>query len=232
VFVPDEEEFFIVKMGNPVVANKQISPYIFRVMRYIATRAIIWSLVFGVGLHAGHAQKREDCRLNTEELQPVIQRFNPFFAHHRWDAERHTEIARLSNEKVLVISQHGCKRHHTVFTLFIQPSAVTPTLDFWLSEVKSLMYKVYYGQEELYAGYKGPFEEMFEEKLERFGLDNSFNFPVGTRNFVCNVYNHPNKGAQIRIEMVAYIFAEKVVKMRPKGIPPEQDDGWKGGRHR
>lgn len=178
-------------------------------------------------LGTARAQER-DCRLDLSSLGPIIQRFNPFFAQHSWDPDRLMEQARLSADRLLTITQRGCIRHHTTFTLLIRPEEVELSQEFWLQEVKAMMYKVHHGKEEVYAIYGPQFEELFEEKLARHRLGSSFNFPIGTRNFVCSINYHPLKGGQVTLEVVEYIFNEKVVKLQPKGISRKEDDGWKG----
>ena len=174
-----------------------------------------------------YGQKSSDCRVKTEDLKPLIQRFNPFFANHKWNNATRMEVASLGEHRLLMIRQDGCKRYHTTFTLVIDQSQVKRENSFWIDEVKSMMHKVFFEQETSYQEYGKPFEALFEEKFIRSGFNSAFNFPVGTRNFICNVNYHPEKEGRIHIEVVEYIFSEKVTKKRPQGIPREKDDGWK-----
>ena len=171
-----------------------------------------------------------DCRLKLEALQPVIQRFNPFFADHKWDPETRLEMARMGGNHLLLITQDGCLRHHTQFTLIIDPQAVENRQQFWIEEVQSLFYKAYFGQA-IYREFAGPFGEAFEEKLALYGVNRRFNFPIGTRNFLCEIKYDPVKGARITIEMVTFIFLEKIEVQR-SGIPASRMmAGW-GASHK
>jgi hypothetical protein len=166
---------------------------------------------------------QNDCRLQPSDFQPMIARFNPFFSDHRWEDYKKMETARLDKDRLLVISQTGCKRHHTSFVMIISPRAVTHTDDFWIDEAKSLMNAVFF-QNPTYSIFKKEFEEAFEEKFRIYGINSNFNFPVGTRNFICEVKYDPIRGANLRIELVQFIFQESIQKKT--GIPHEQDDGW------
>jgi hypothetical protein len=170
-----------------------------------------------------------DCRLNLEKLEPIIQRFNPFFADHKWDPATRLEMARMSDDRLLLITQDGCLRHHTQFTLIVDPEVIENRQQFWIDEVQSLLYKVYFGQA-IYREFAGPFDEGFEEKLATYGVNRRFNFPIGTRNFLCEIKYDPSKGARITIEMITFIFLEKI-ELQRTGIPRDQDDGWLGAEH-
>lgn len=39
-----------------------------------------------LGIYEPVMGQKEDCRLKLEDLKPVIQRLNPFFANHTWDS--------------------------------------------------------------------------------------------------------------------------------------------------
>lgn len=166
-----------------------------------------------------------DCRLKVEDLAPIIQRYNPFFTNHTWDASGQIEMARMGEGRILMIAQDGCKRHHTTFTLFLDPSSMPNDLNSWVEEVKSLFFKIYWENAD-YQIFGAGFEEGFDEKVRMYGLNNQFNFPLATRNFICTIASQQGKGSQIRIEMVEFIFKEKVIKKK-EGIPHEEDDGWK-----
>ncbi|GAB4403908.1 MAG: hypothetical protein OHK0039_03660 [Bacteroidia bacterium] len=188
----------------------------------IATLILLLMGACVVGLHA---QTETDCRLRPEDLRPLIVRFNPYFSDHEWDAESQMELARMGRDRLLVIAQEGCKRHHTTFTLVMDPSAARPEPVFWLEEVKALLHKVYWEQP-VYEEFGKEFEKAFEEKFRLYGLGRAFNFPIGTRNFICEVRYDPHKGGRISIEMVSFIFLEKVQERRAGG--PDEDDGWLG----
>lgn len=167
-----------------------------------------------------------DCRLKLEDLKPIIQRFNPFFANHKWNQDARLEMARMSNEQLILITQDGCKRHHVNFTMIIDPKIVVNNNDFWIESTVSMLYKAYYNQPE-YETFAKEFLKEFSEKFKMYGLNNQFNFPIGTRNFICELRYNPQKGGRINVEMVQFIFKEKL-ELKRKGIPLEEDDGWLG----
>ncbi|MEL6850204.1 MAG: hypothetical protein AAFP92_16900 [Bacteroidota bacterium] len=168
--------------------------------------------------------QEEDCRLKKETLKPLIQRFNPYFAHHKWNPKNRLEMARIGSDRVVIITQDGCKRHYTKFNLLLDPEAIVGTDSFWIAEVKSFMHKIYFGTQ-AYEPFQHAFEAAFIEKFRMHGINRRFNFPLGTRNFICEVRSDPTKGGRIIIEMVTFIFREKV-QTRRTGIAQEQDDGW------
>ena len=167
-----------------------------------------------------------DCRLVLDSLQPVIVRFNPYFANHQWSQENRMELARMGTERLLMITQDGCKRHHTVLTLVLDPSAARPEAAFWQEETLGLMDKVFY-QNPAYQEFRQPFEEAFVEKYALYGTGRRFNFPVGTRNFICELLYQPGQGGRITVEMVEYIFKDEATQ-RQAPQPDEHDDGWLG----
>ncbi|MEM7655646.1 MAG: hypothetical protein AAF399_05915 [Bacteroidota bacterium] len=175
------------------------------------------------------AQNQANCRLKKADLRPIIARFNPFFADHTWDQENQMEMARLGEGRLLLITQDGCKRHHITFTLILDPSEVDQvSRDFWIQEVKALMHKVYWEQTG-YEAFGEDFETAFVQKFQMYGVNRRFNFPVGTRNYICELLYDPTRGARINLEMVSFLFKEKIQERR-RGIPEDQDDGWLGTR--
>ncbi|MEL6592605.1 MAG: hypothetical protein AAFQ68_21080 [Bacteroidota bacterium] len=172
----------------------------------------------------GILAQQEDCRLDLNNLKPLIERNNPFFSDHKWNSKSRIEMARIDNDRLLVITQDGCLRHHIRFGLLIDARAVRDEVDFWTEEAASMFHKVYFEQEAYYSFAEG-FEKGFREKVDEFGVNQAFNFPVGGRTFICQVVNDPVRGARVTIEMVNFVFKESV-QARRSGIPDEQDDGW------
>lgn len=172
---------------------------------------------------------QEECRLKTEDLRPIILRFNPFFANHQWDAEAQLEMAQMSDTHLLAITQDGCKRHHVRFDLIVAPEASRNSYEFWVSEVEGLMEKVYWERNE-YQEFKEEFETIFDEKLHYYGYNHTFNFPVNSRNFICSVYYDATRGARISIEVVTFIFKEDIQRPSNQRHEDDQDDGWLGIR--
>jgi hypothetical protein len=171
-----------------------------------------------------------DCRLDPNTLEPLVLRFNPYFADHKWDQTAQMEMGRLDAHRLLVITQEGCKRHHTKFTLMVDPEVAKNYYPFWVEEITSMMEKVYWERAE-YERFRVEFEQVFEEKFLYHGFNTPFNFPIGSRNFICSVYFHPERGGRISIEMVRFIFKEEI-ESRSRQIAPEEDDGWLGHEER
>lgn len=158
-------------------------------------------------------------------IKPIIKRFNPYFSNHLYKSYQYTELARLGKHRLLVLKQSGCKRHHINFNLLIDSEIVENDPGFWIAEAKSLLYKVFF-EDPSYTRLGPEFDRLFEEKFKLNGMRRKFNFPIGTRNFICQVINDSEKGGQIAIEMVSYIFRE-TIEVKRKGISLKEDDGWK-----
>lgn len=169
--------------------------------------------------------KPEDCRVKNEDLKPIIARFNPFFSDHQWLDIMKQETARMDKYRLLMIGQEGCVRHHNYFSLFVAREAITKSDSFWIDEAVNMFRAVYYGKKE-YRAFQKEFEETFAEKFLVYGVNKEFNFPVGTRNFLCEIEipSDKTKDASVRINMVEFIFEEKVVEARSSNA---KDDGWK-----
>ncbi|MEM7367290.1 MAG: hypothetical protein AAF587_01745 [Bacteroidota bacterium] len=191
---------------------------------------IFFSFLFPLLSGSALGQEKTDCRLNPENLKPIIARFNPFFADHTWDHKNQMEMGRLGRGRLLVITQDGCKRHHTNFTLILDVIEIRMEQEFWINEVKSLFHKVYWEQND-YEAFGKDFERLFEQKFRMYGLNRRFNFPIGTRNFICELLFDPKRGARINVEMVSFIFKETILERRV-GIPEEDDDGWLGNKEK
>lgn len=166
---------------------------------------------------------QEDCRVQKEDLKPIIATYNPFFTDHHWDDFKKWEKAQLGPGRRLVISQNGCKRHHINILLLIKPEEINPNIPFWIEETQALMHAIFF-EDPAYALYREEFNQAIADKLRIYGTNRKFNFPLGSRNFVCEVVTEPGRGANLNIELVQYVFAEKI---KQKGIPRAQDDGWR-----
>lgn len=168
---------------------------------------------------------KEDCRVKESDLQPIINRFNPFFTDHQWLDMMKQETARMDKYRLVLIGQEGCVRHHNHFSLFVAREAITKADSFWIEETVNLFRAVYYGKKE-YRAFQKEFEETFAEKFLVYGVNKEFNFPVGTRNFICEIEipADKSKDASVRINMVEFVFEEKVVEARRNNA---KDDGWK-----
>ena len=167
-----------------------------------------------------------DCRLKLEDLEPIITRFNPYFSNHQWSLDSRMELARMGSDRLLMITQDGCKRHHVVMTLVLDNAVVEDSPEFWLEETTLLMRKVYHEHGE-YLEFGSKFEEIFTEKFLIYGTGRRFNFPIGTRNFICEIIFRPGEGARVMIEQVEYIFKDEE-NDASRANPAEEDDGWLG----
>lgn len=165
--------------------------------------------------------------MQASEFKPVISTFNPFFSEHHWDDAQKTERAHIGAHRILLISQAGCKRHHTVLLQVMSPGCIVPNDSFWINEACGLLYAVYHDQA-VYRLFRGDFEREFRQKIAEYGVNQAFNFPIGTRNFVCEIKYDPQRGANLRIELVQYVFEEKLYA--PPQNNPVHDDGWLGRR--
>ncbi|MCB9231648.1 MAG: hypothetical protein H6581_08295 [Bacteroidia bacterium] len=161
------------------------------------------------------------CRLNYEDLKPIISRYNPFFTDHSWDDNEKVEAARLDPWRLLIVRQKGCLRHHVLFTMMIDKEDIYPSNRFWVNETLVMMKRIYFDDAE-YLTWKRQFEVEFIKQFLLNGPNVLFNFPVGERTFICKV-EVGDWGAKIRMEVVKFIIVEKI--KRP-GIAREADDGW------
>lgn len=170
---------------------------------------------------AGNAQ----CRLPEESLTPIISKFNPFFTDHVWENDSKTETARMDPDRMVIIRQKSCLRHHVLFTLIIEKAAVEDNDRFWITEALVLLKRAYFDQPE-YLEYKTDFEKAFVRQFQANGVNTNFTFPVNDRTFICRIESE-DWGAKIKVESVKFVLTEKV---RQPGIAREEDDGWYSGR--
>ncbi|MDX2283086.1 MAG: hypothetical protein NW241_02950 [Bacteroidia bacterium] len=167
-----------------------------------------------------------ECRIRAEDLQPVIRRFNPYFSSHTWDSAAHLEVAPMGPGMTLSIAQHGCTRHHTIFTLLLEPALVTPADSFWVRQFHRILRRALWQHPE-YPAFQHEVESLIADRFPLAGVNTSFNFPAGILNFICEVRYEPQRPASVRIEMIRFLFREKIEAQPLPGIPDAQDDGWK-----
>lgn len=167
------------------------------------------------------------CRLKQSDIDPVIERFNPFFTDHTWEDETKTETARLDPYRLVIIKQKACLRHHVLFSLMMEKSAVSNSERFWITEMLVMLKRVYFNDTE-YLGYKKKFEQEFVRQFLSNGLNRTFTFPVEDRTFICRIENG-DWGAKIKMESVKFLLKERV---KQPGIAREKDDGWFKGERR
>ncbi len=183
-------------------------------------------ILFIIGFFLGFELygQSEDCKVKESDFKPIIPRFNPFFTDHKWLDFTKQETARMDKNRILIITQDGCKRHHKTFTLYFKNGIAENTENFWIREAVSLFRCVYF-QDKTFRSFQKEFEDLFEEKFIESGINQEFNFPVSTRNFICEV-EYPLDGSRdpvLRINMVEFVFEEKVVELRKSNA---KDDGW------
>ena len=183
-----------------------------------------WSVWFLLSCWIVWGQPSEDCKVTPADFHPIIQRFNPFFTDHKWLGFTKQETARMDKNRILIISQDGCKRHHKTFTLYLKNGIAVNADSFWIKETINVFRCVYY-QDKGFRSIQKEFEEEFEEKFKQTGVNKEFDFPVGTRNFICEVEVPPDAARDplIRVNMVEFVFEEKVIEMRKSNAG---DDGW------
>ena len=189
-----------------------------RVLRYAMMVLLFY------GMPVSQAQNK-DCRLKPEMIQALIEPYNPFFTHHEWDPYQKTERARMGHCRAIMISQHGCKRHHKVYVMGFKPSCIIANDSFWLAEMRTFMYAIHHEQPD-YSLWGPDFERLFAKHFAIHGVGRTFDFPLNSTSFICTVIYEPFRGANIRIEKVDYIYLEKV-RVTPL-TPRDRDDGWYG----
>lgn len=165
---------------------------------------------------------QEPCRIDESSLTPIVDRFNPFFTDHSWDNDEKVETARMDPNRLLIIRQKACTRHHVLLSLVIDPSVVEQGEKFWVTEVFVMFKRVYFNTTD-YLAYKKKFEKEFIAYFQENGLNHSFTFPVDDRTFICKI-EQGEWGGKIVVEMVRYVLGSKV---KMPGIPREKDDGWR-----
>lgn len=166
------------------------------------------------------------CRMTRAQLRPIIDRYNPFFTDHSWEDDIKTETARLDPLRLIVIRQKACLRHHVLFSMHIEASAIQETDRFWITEALVMMKRVYFN-DPVYIEYKKKFEKEYIRQFLAAGLNKSFTFPIDDRTFICRI-ERGDWGAKVRIESVRFILRENV---KQPGISRDKDDGWFDGKN-
>lgn len=187
-------------------------------------RALMTIMFAGLLLLSGSLSAQ--CRMDPDDLVPVIDRHNPFFTEHTWDRVSKTETARMDPMRLLVMKQKACLRHHVLFTMIIEADAIHNEDRFWISEMLVMLKRVYFN-DPTYPTYKTRFEREFVRQFTSNGLNKTFTFPVDDRTFICRL-EYGNWGAKIKLESIKYLLEEKV---KMPGISRDQDDGWFRGKN-
>ena len=151
----------------------------------------------------------ENCRFDPETVEPLVLEKNPYVSGHEWESDIRMEFGQLDSARVFLITQDGCQRHHTRFSMLINPLLVEGDFEFWVEEVERMILSIYFGRKD-YDRIALAFLDKFEEYFAQYGLNRPFNFPLGTLNFICEVQYSPQQKASIEIEMIEYLFKEKM----------------------
>jgi len=163
-----------------------------------------------------------DCKMKFSELQPIIERHNPFFADHSWNNDIKLETAIPGPGKKLTIEQEACIRHHIYVKLSFESYLVAKAdTVFWITETLNLMNKLFFNQPD-YQSFRKEFEYQLMESVHEAGPYVTSSFPVVERTFIFNV-DKGDWGAKINLEIVRYLFQDKI---RKPGINPKDDDGY------
>ena len=194
-------------------------------MSHIFRMIALLVLLLPASLGSQAFAQRSDCRIKAKDLQPIIDRYNPFFTDKSWDNASKTETGRLDPMRLLIIRQKGCLRHHIMYVLHIEPSEVEDNDRFWITELLVMLKRVHFNDPR-YIEYKKDFEKEYIRQFLANGLNSTFNFPLNDRTFICRV-EKGDWGAKIKLEAVRFVFKENI---KQPGIAREKDDGWfKGG---
>ena len=167
------------------------------------------------------AQTGKDCRIQTQDLKPVVAALNPFVAEHFWDNESKTEFVKLSAERSAILQQKGCLRHHIDIQVIITAAGLRNEPDFLVTELDQAMTVLFYESPD-YQYFRTEFRKLLKEKFYQVGLRNQFNFIISERTFLVT-FDLGEWGAKINCEVVRFIPSETIV--RP-GIEDHLDDGW------
>lgn len=197
--------------------------------RGLAVVVLLLLLLFfaGKGALLGQVQvggeRDEECRLKREDIQPMIQRDNPFFYDVRWDPDKKKESARMSEHRTVFIRQHGCLRHHRELTFIADPKVAEPeNLGFYAVELFNMMNRIFYNDLN-YWRYKLQFEQLFLERFPQYGLNETFDFQVAEYTFICEMEYVENIGATIHLDIINLVNKHKI---RYPGVPRYEDDGF------
>ncbi len=171
-------------------------------------------------------EELQDCRIQLEDLRPVLADDNPFIRAHRWDAAKLTERAETGPGRELVIEQFGCLRYHQKLTLNVERSSlrgeINPSL--FLHELLEVLRIVNYGNEE-YRTYRNQLEALLIEKLKTLPYKTRINFPLSEFNIFLEI-DANEKRLTTQMEFVRFVHTEKV---NLPGIKEHLDDGYHEG---
>ena len=69
------------------------------------------------------------------------------------------------------------------------------------------------------------FFKTFGNHLAMYGVNKPFNFPIGSRNFFCEIEESVLEESKIKIEVLEHVFLESFQGAKPIS-PSPLDDGW------
>ena len=204
-------------------------------MRELATLYVVLFSCLLPGLLCGQGKVKvfyertedlQDCRIQLEDLRPVLADDNPFIRAHRWDGLKRIERAETGPGRELTIEQFGCLRYHQKLTLNVDRGSLRGEVNssLFLHELLDALRIVHYGNEE-YRAYRSQLESLLIEKLKTLPYKTRINFPLSEFNIFLEI-DANDKRLHIQIEFVRFIHTEKV---NVPGIKEHLDDGYHEG---
>jgi len=170
----------------------------------------------------------QNCRVQIEDLKPVLAYDSPWIRNHKWDAVKLIESAELSEGRTLTLEPFGCLRYHLKLTLSLAPSVLenrTIGPGLYLQEILNMLRIVYYENEE-YALYQDALEKKLIEVLKTLPNKKQVNFPLNEFNIFVEIDHTNAKGSVVQLEFVRFVHDEVI---RLPGIKEHLDDGYYQG---
>lgn len=169
------------------------------------------------------AAPQHDCRMDAAALRPVVAYGNPFATRHTWDDALKHETLQLDSNRLVVIEQRACLRHHIDLTLVVAPPAARINEpEFFLDELLQCLDKVFYNDPDYYH-YRTDMRTQLTDLYRRLGPRGRINFPVADRTFIA-AFEQGGAGAVARLEIVTLLHTHQI---KLPGIAEKDDDGWR-----
>jgi len=169
-------------------------------------------------------ESESNCKVDASYMKPIIQRFNPFFIEHYFDDITKNETAKISDNKIIIIDQRACIRHHIAIQCIISPDEIKINRNNYkilINEWFSLLNKIFY-QDYDYLKFKTEFESLLSKKVEENQEGKAFSFPIHDRTFIAQM-DYGEWGSKLQLEIVKYIYTENINK---PGVAEYTDDGY------
>lgn len=167
-------------------------------------------------------EEMQNCRVQLEDLKPVLAYDNPFIRNHRWDEVKIIERAELGPGRELTIEQFGCLRYHQKLTLDVKRSELKgePNPSLFLHETLEMLRVVHWDNEE-YRHYRKALEQKLIEQLATLACKKRINFPLHEFNVFLEIDANPSV-LSVQLEFIRFVHDEKIAL---PGIKPHLDDG-------